>query len=181
VIFGPQHHAFRNRRALLHQPDPGHQYPQHGREDAEEPGGTGQPGQAEREHDPAHPGRQDPAHHDARSVPPGRRRARWTSGKAPGWIGCGGRWRSLPAQASDAAPLLLKAARRFEPLDLDLARETFLDAWQAAQIAGHPAPVPAAAATLGWELLDEDGVVVAVATATVQIRSGMLREPAAED
>jgi hypothetical protein len=38
---------------------------------------------------------------------------------------------------SDAAPLLLKAARRFEPFDLDVARETYLDAYQAAQIAGH--------------------------------------------
>ena len=38
---------------------------------------------------------------------------------------------------SDAAPLLLKAARRLEPFDLDLARETYLDAYQAAQIAGH--------------------------------------------
>jgi DNA-binding CsgD family transcriptional regulator len=37
----------------------------------------------------------------------------------------------------DAAPLLLKAARRFEPFDLDVARETYLDAYQAAQIAGH--------------------------------------------
>jgi len=38
---------------------------------------------------------------------------------------------------SDAAPLLLKAARRFEAFDLGLARETYLDAYQAAQIAGH--------------------------------------------
>jgi len=38
---------------------------------------------------------------------------------------------------SDAAPLLLKAARRFQPIDLDMARETYLDAYQAAQIAGH--------------------------------------------
>jgi len=38
---------------------------------------------------------------------------------------------------SDAAPLLLRAASRFEPIDLDLARETYLDAFQAAQIAGH--------------------------------------------
>jgi hypothetical protein len=38
---------------------------------------------------------------------------------------------------SDAAPLLLKAARRFEPFDLNVARETYLDAYQAAQIAGH--------------------------------------------
>jgi DNA-binding CsgD family transcriptional regulator len=39
--------------------------------------------------------------------------------------------------ASDAVPLLLRAARRFEPIDLGLARETYLDACQAAQIAGH--------------------------------------------
>jgi DNA-binding CsgD family transcriptional regulator len=38
---------------------------------------------------------------------------------------------------SDAPPLLLKAARRFEPLDPGLACGTYLDAWQAAQIAGH--------------------------------------------
>jgi hypothetical protein len=38
---------------------------------------------------------------------------------------------------SDAAPLLLKAASRFEPFDLDMARETYLDAYQAAQITGH--------------------------------------------
>ena len=41
------------------------------------------------------------------------------------------------SQVGDAAPLLLKAAKRLEPLDLDLARETYLDAWQAAHIAGH--------------------------------------------
>ena len=38
---------------------------------------------------------------------------------------------------SDAPPLLLKAARRLEPLNLDLARETYLDAWHAAMFAGH--------------------------------------------
>jgi DNA-binding CsgD family transcriptional regulator len=38
---------------------------------------------------------------------------------------------------SDAPPLLLKAARRLEPLDPSLARETYLDAWQAALFAGH--------------------------------------------
>ena len=37
---------------------------------------------------------------------------------------------------SDAPPLLLKAARRLEPLDPGLARETYLDAWQAALFAG---------------------------------------------
>ncbi|HYB88937.1 MAG TPA: LuxR C-terminal-related transcriptional regulator [Streptosporangiaceae bacterium] len=38
---------------------------------------------------------------------------------------------------SDAPPLLLRAAKRLEPLDLDLARETYVDAWQAAFFAGH--------------------------------------------
>jgi DNA-binding NarL/FixJ family response regulator len=38
---------------------------------------------------------------------------------------------------SDAASLLLAAARRLEPLDLDLARETYLDAWAAALMAGR--------------------------------------------
>ena len=37
---------------------------------------------------------------------------------------------------SDAPPLLLKAARRLEPFDLDLARETYLTAWGAAGIGG---------------------------------------------
>ena len=38
---------------------------------------------------------------------------------------------------SDAPPLLLKAAERLEPLDLDLARKTYLDAWIAAMFAGR--------------------------------------------
>jgi len=38
---------------------------------------------------------------------------------------------------SDASLLLLKAARRLEPLDPGLAPETYLDAWQAALFAGH--------------------------------------------
>ncbi|MFF4763127.1 ATP-binding protein [Streptomyces sp. NPDC001292] len=37
---------------------------------------------------------------------------------------------------SDAPPLLLKAAERLRPLDLDLARETYLNAWFAAMFAG---------------------------------------------
>ena len=42
--------------------------------------------------------------------------------------------------ASDAPPLLLKAARRLQPFDLELARETYLTAWGAAFVAaGHPA------------------------------------------
>jgi DNA-binding CsgD family transcriptional regulator len=38
---------------------------------------------------------------------------------------------------SDAPPLLLKAAKRLEPLDLSLARETYLSAWMAALFAGR--------------------------------------------
>jgi len=40
------------------------------------------------------------------------------------------------ALGSDAPPLLLNAARRLEPLDPELARETYLDAWGAAYTAG---------------------------------------------
>jgi hypothetical protein len=39
----------------------------------------------------------------------------------------------------DAPPLLLKAARRLEPLNLELARQTYLDAWGSAIFAGRPA------------------------------------------
>jgi len=38
---------------------------------------------------------------------------------------------------SDAPPLLLKAAKRLEPLNLELARETYLNAWGAALFAGR--------------------------------------------
>jgi DNA-binding CsgD family transcriptional regulator len=38
---------------------------------------------------------------------------------------------------SDAPPLLLEAAKRLEPLDPELARETYLDAWGAALFAGR--------------------------------------------
>jgi DNA-binding CsgD family transcriptional regulator len=42
--------------------------------------------------------------------------------------------------ASDAPPLLLKAARRLEPFDLGVTRETYLTAWGAAFVAaGQPA------------------------------------------
>jgi DNA-binding CsgD family transcriptional regulator len=41
--------------------------------------------------------------------------------------------------ASDAPPLLLKAARRLEPFDLELARETYLIAWGAASVASGQA------------------------------------------
>jgi DNA-binding CsgD family transcriptional regulator len=39
--------------------------------------------------------------------------------------------------SSDAPPLLLKAAKRLESLDLDMARETYLNAWMAALFAGR--------------------------------------------
>jgi DNA-binding CsgD family transcriptional regulator len=38
---------------------------------------------------------------------------------------------------SGATPLLVKAARRLELLDLELARETYLEAWRAAMAAGY--------------------------------------------
>ena len=47
---------------------------------------------------------------------------------------------------SDAPPRLLKAAKQLEPLDLGLARETYLDAWGAALFAGRLAS--------GGDLLD---------------------------
>ena len=45
------------------------------------------------------------------------------------------------SRGSDAPPLLLKAARQFEPLDPRLARETYLDALSAAIFAGRLALV----------------------------------------
>jgi DNA-binding CsgD family transcriptional regulator len=44
---------------------------------------------------------------------------------------------SASNRGSDAPPLLLKAARRLEPLDVGLARETYLEALSAAQYAGR--------------------------------------------
>jgi DNA-binding CsgD family transcriptional regulator len=38
---------------------------------------------------------------------------------------------------SNAPSLLLKSAKRLEPLNLELARETYLTAWSAASLAGH--------------------------------------------
>jgi DNA-binding CsgD family transcriptional regulator len=48
-------------------------------------------------------------------------------------------------RGSDAPPLLLRAARRLEPLDVDLARATYLDALSAAIFAGN---LPGAAGVL---------------------------------
>ena len=72
---------------------------------------------------------------------------------------------------SDAPSLLLKAAKRLEPLNPDLARDTYLTAWSAASLAGHlagagnllevsapPAPLPLpgilrARSTCSWTAL----------------------------
>jgi DNA-binding CsgD family transcriptional regulator len=74
--------------------------------------------------------------------------------------------RGLVASASSAgsvAPLLLlKAAKRLEPLDAALARQTYLDAWSAALFAGH--------------LADPDGDVVEVSRAATA--APRLRHPA---
>jgi DNA-binding CsgD family transcriptional regulator/tetratricopeptide (TPR) repeat protein len=47
-----------------------------------------------------------------------------------------GRIASVSGRGRDAPPLLLTAARRLEPLDVGLARETYLEALSAAQYAG---------------------------------------------
>ena len=47
---------------------------------------------------------------------------------APAWSCCGPRSRSSQSRGSDAPLLLLRAARRLEPLDARLARDTYLDA-----------------------------------------------------
>jgi DNA-binding CsgD family transcriptional regulator len=43
----------------------------------------------------------------------------------------------VSSRSSDAPPLLLKAAKRFEPLDVRLARETYLEALSAARYSGR--------------------------------------------
>ncbi len=48
--------------------------------------------------------------------------------------------RSATSRAEDALPLLLAAARRLEPLDADLARDTYLDALSSALTAGPVGP-----------------------------------------
>jgi DNA-binding CsgD family transcriptional regulator len=83
----------------------------------------------------------------------------------------------------DAPPLLLRAARRLEPLDPGLARETYVDAWGAAFVAGQlaagdlaevsraaralprsPDPGPAELLLDGLALVITDGVPAAAPT-----------------
>ena len=81
---------------------------------------------------------------------PGRRTPRWDLWRSPRRgrpTRSGGHADLLRGQialsqsrVSDAPPLLLKAARRLESLDPGLARETYLEAWGAAQFAGRLAP-----------------------------------------
>jgi DNA-binding CsgD family transcriptional regulator len=101
---------------------------------------------------------------------------------------------------SDAPLLLLKAARRLEPFDLELARETYLTAWRAAGMAGNlagagvlveisraaqalpPPPGPPRPLHLlldGLALLGTDGR--AAATPTLQRAAKALADIPAED
>ena len=61
----------------------------------------------------------------------------------PGGPAARARSRSPSNRGSDAPPLLLKAAKRLEPLDAALARETYLDALSAALFAGRLATAAA--------------------------------------
>ena len=94
-------------------------------------------------------------------------------------------------RGSDAAPLLLAAAKRLEPLDATLARETYLEAfaaalstdrlargWDARQLAGAVLAAdwePAARASDllldGLALLIRDGYVAAAPALTVALRA----------
>ena len=66
-----------------------------------------------------------------------RRPGRWISSGGPGQYRCRCQIAFSSSRGSDAPPLLLKAARQFEPLDPRLARETYLDALGAATFAGR--------------------------------------------
>ena len=107
---------------------------------------------------------------------------------------------AVAVDSGDAAPLLLGAARRLEPYDLDLARETYLIAWAAAGFAGDlkggrilgeichaarslpPPPGPPRPLDLlldGLALLTIEGP--AAATPTLQQAAKSLLEISAED
>ena len=66
-----------------------------------------------------------------------RRPDRSTSSSSAGWISCAVRSHSLRGGANRRPALLLTAARRLEPLDPALARDTYLDAFSAALIFGR--------------------------------------------
>ena len=76
---------------------------------------------------------------------PWPRPGRSTNSSVPESSSCAPSSRSPSSRGSDAPPLLLKAAKRLEPLDAALARETYLDALAAALFAGRLASGAAAA------------------------------------
>ena len=91
---------------------------------------------------------------------------------------------------TEAPAQLLEAAKRLEPLDLSLARETYLDAWGAAMFAAQPedsdqlrevsdaaraAPAPSGPPRLSDLLLDGLSLLVSEGLATA---TPFLREPA---
>jgi DNA-binding CsgD family transcriptional regulator len=97
---------------------------------------------------------------------------------------------------SDAPPLLLKAAKRLELFDLELARETYLNAWGAAALAGvddlleicravRALPPPAGDPRPVDLLLDGLALLVtegsAAATATLQRTATALADMTADD
>jgi DNA-binding CsgD family transcriptional regulator/tetratricopeptide (TPR) repeat protein len=103
---------------------------------------------------------------------------------------------------SEAAPLLLKAAKSFEPLDVGLARQTYLEAFSAAQYAGRfgtgaglrkaaqaaraapPAAQPPSAPDLlldGLALLNTGGYTVAAPTLKRALSAFSSEETATED
>jgi DNA-binding CsgD family transcriptional regulator len=63
-------------------------------------------------------------------------------------------------RTGDAAAALLQAARRLEPLDLDLARETYLAAWGASILTVGVPAAPTAAGSAGSGDADGDGAVL---------------------
>ena len=62
---------------------------------------------------------------------------RSTSSSARGWSGCGAQIAFTSRRGRDAPPLLLEAARRLDPLDAAMARETYLEAIASAMFAGR--------------------------------------------
>ena len=118
-------------------------------------------------------------------------RARPTSSSARGWSGCARASPSRQRRGGDAPPLLLQAARRLEPLDPALARETYLQALGASLSTGQRDSLERAAAgrcaprrrpsrraaaellMLGQALLITDGR----AAGTPELQRGAERDP----
>ena len=91
------------------------------------------------------------------------RQGRSTSWAAPVRTCWHGQIAYATRRGSDAPPLLLKAAKQFERLDIQLARETYLDAFSAALFAGR--------------LASGGGTIVEVAQAVVAADWGVQAPP----